>query len=240
MALAAQADAERNPAWSAKLVFLHAFPLDSRMWEEQQTVLPGRIETPDLYTRGDTLEQWAEDILDSVGDGPLIVVGSSMGGSCALELAQLAPDRVAALVLVGTKAGHHPDPAYRDACIARLEQGGADAIWDEIRNDLIGSQAPAAVVDRIRTLMRAQRTEDLIRGVRAFHGRQDLSQFAARWNKPLLVICGDKDRVVTVGKTAKFVASTRSGTLHVMRDCGHYMNMERPLTFNRIIRDFID
>ncbi len=225
---------------SVRLVFLHAFPLDSRMWDKQQLLLPGQIEAPDLYGRGDSLEEWAEDILDTLDDGPLIVVGCSMGGSCALEVAQMAPDRVAALVLVGTKAGHNPDPAYRDGFITRLKQGGAKTLWSEIQTDLIGSQAPRAVVDRIKPLMSAQRTEDLIRAVRAFHSRRDLSDFAVRWNKPLLVMCGDKDRVVTESKTAAFVASTQSGVMHVMRDCGHYMNMERPSEFNRIVADFVD
>jgi pimeloyl-ACP methyl ester carboxylesterase len=210
------------------------------MWDEQRLVLPGQVETPDLYARGDSLEEWAEDVLDTIGEGPLIVVGCSMGGSCALEVAQKAPDRVSALVLVGTKAGHNPDPAYRDGFITRLEQGGAKALWSEIQTDLIGSQAPRAVVDRIRTLMLAQRTEDLIRAVRAFHSRRDLSEFAARWSKPLLVMCGDKDRVVTEHKTTAFVSGTKSGVMHVMRDCGHYMNMERPSEFNRIIADFVD
>jgi pimeloyl-ACP methyl ester carboxylesterase len=210
------------------------------MWDEQQMVLPGQIEAPDLYSRGDSLEEWAEDVLDTVNNGPLIVVGCSMGGSCALEVAQMAPDRVSALVLVGTKAGHNPDPAYRDGFITRLQQGGANALWSEIQTDLIGSQAPRSVVDRIRRLMLAQHTEDLIRAVRAFHSRRDLSEFAARWNKPLLVMCGDKDRVVTEKKTAAFVAGTQSGAMHVMRDCGHYMNMERPSEFNRIIADIVN
>jgi pimeloyl-ACP methyl ester carboxylesterase len=39
----------------------------------------------------------------------LIVVGCSVGGSCALELAVAAPDRIAALVLIGTKAERRPD-----------------------------------------------------------------------------------------------------------------------------------
>lgn len=53
-------------------------------------------------------------------------------------------------------------------------------------------------------------------------------------------MCGDKDRLVTESKTATLVAGTKSGVAHVMRDCGHYMNMERPSEFNRIIADFVD
>ena len=48
-----------------------------------------------------TLELWLEEVLaavDQLTDGPLIVVGSSMGGWIALHLALLRPEQVKALV----------------------------------------------------------------------------------------------------------------------------------------------
>jgi hypothetical protein len=42
------------------------------------------------------------------------------------------------VISLGTKAARHPDPAYRDGVIARLQQGGADALWAGIRSDLNG------------------------------------------------------------------------------------------------------
>ena len=51
--------------------------------------------------RDGTLEAWLEEalaVVDQLTDGPLILVGSSMGGWIALHLALLRPERVQALV----------------------------------------------------------------------------------------------------------------------------------------------
>jgi len=48
-----------------------------------------------------TLESWLDEalaVVDKLSDGPLIVIGSSMGGWIALHLAQRRPQRVKALV----------------------------------------------------------------------------------------------------------------------------------------------
>ncbi|MBW8741134.1 MAG: alpha/beta fold hydrolase, partial [Acidobacteria bacterium] len=82
------------------VVFLHAFPLDERMWEPQLDVVPDAV-TPRLYGRGRTMDAWAESIAGEV-DGELVLVGASMGGYCALALARRAPDRVRALLLAGS------------------------------------------------------------------------------------------------------------------------------------------
>ncbi len=68
------------------------------------------VVAPTLYPLGDSVEAWAAAVLELAGGGPLVVVGSSIGGSCAIEVARIAPDRVRALVLADTKAGHRPEP----------------------------------------------------------------------------------------------------------------------------------
>src|SRR5688572_18383674 len=94
-----------------ELLFLHALPFDGTMWASQAQLLPGSTYAPTLYRWGDSIEAWAAAALKLVKGDRLVVIGCSVGGSCALELAAVAPDRVAALVLIGTKAGHRRDPA---------------------------------------------------------------------------------------------------------------------------------
>jgi pimeloyl-ACP methyl ester carboxylesterase len=77
---------------------------------------------------GTTLEQWAQGVLALVRNEPL-VVGCSVGGSCALEVARAAPDQVRGIVLVGAKAGVRPDPAFRDKTIRLLTDHGIEAAW---------------------------------------------------------------------------------------------------------------
>ena len=59
------------------------------------------------------------------------------------------------------------------------------------------------------------------------------------WEKPLLVICGDRDRIISERKAYALARSAPDGRLHVMRGCGHYMNMEGPAEFNRVVGDFV-
>ena len=223
-----------------RLILIHAFPLDDRMWSGQLGMASGEIETPTLYRLGDNLESWTDGVLKSIDDDdPLVVVGSSMGGSCALEMARQAPDRIAALVLVGTKAGHRPEPDLRDGIIDSLRNGGINSFWSWMKSELIGAQAEDRVIDRIKEIMLDQHNDDLIRAVRVFHGRPDLSDVVRLWEKPLLVICGDCDRTVSERKAVALAANAPLGQMHVMRGCGHYMNMERPAEFNRVVSEFV-
>jgi hypothetical protein len=69
-----------------ELLFLHALPLDGSMWDNQRSNLSNVSYAPDLYVLGDTVGDWAREALISVRGNRLIVVGCSVGGSCALEV----------------------------------------------------------------------------------------------------------------------------------------------------------
>ena len=129
----------------SRVVLLHALPFDGSMWAG----FDGRLDAetlivPSLYRLGDSLEEWAVGVLDLAGDGPLVVAGSSVGGSCALAVARLAPDRVAAVVLIGAKASHRPEPRLRDAAVRALTDGGVETAWSTYWEPLFGARADRA------------------------------------------------------------------------------------------------
>ena len=97
-----------------RVLLLHAYPYDASMWDGQLSALDSyETRAPRLYDLpGETVEAWAEALLPELGDRAA-VVGASMGGYVALTLARLAPERIAALVLVGAKAT--PDTPERRA-----------------------------------------------------------------------------------------------------------------------------
>ena len=91
-----------------QLLLLHAFPLDSRMWDLQRRALEEAgydVVAPDLPGAGAEigLETWAKRVLAEV-DGAFIPVGISMGGYLAFELWRRGSRRISALVLVDTRA----------------------------------------------------------------------------------------------------------------------------------------
>src|ERR671932_906990 len=101
-----------------RVLFLHALPLDERMWEPQRGAFPDAV-TPRLYGRGPSMEGWARGILDEV-EGDFAVVGASMGGYCALEVVRQAPERVRGLVLDGSRVDAD-SPERRGGGVRTLE-----------------------------------------------------------------------------------------------------------------------
>jgi pimeloyl-ACP methyl ester carboxylesterase len=82
-----------------------------------------------------TLERWlaeAVGVLDRLTDGPVILVGSSMGGWIALHLALLRPDRVRALVGIAA-APDFTDWGFADADAAE-RNGLARGFWESGQN----------------------------------------------------------------------------------------------------------
>jgi pimeloyl-[acyl-carrier protein] methyl ester esterase len=222
-----------------ELLFLHALPFDGSMWSGQMSLLPGATEAPPLYRFGDSVEAWAARALSLVKDDRLIVVGCSVGGSCALEVAVQAPARVAALVLIGTKARHAPDPAFHAAALRTIEAKGLEEAWTLYWAPLFSRSADRAVVEEGKRMLLRQSPADVARGVTAFHSRPSRDRLLSTFPLPVIVVTGADD--VTPGTTvsrAQAEAAPR-GRLHVVPDCGHYVPLERPAALNSILREVI-
>lgn len=209
------------------------------MWSAQTALFPGRVHAPTLCTLGDTLEGWAESTLKAVTADRLVVVGCSVGGSCALEVAALAPDRVAALVLIGTKARHRPDPAQRDAALEILRRDGPERTWTEFWAPLFSPDTDRAVVSAARDMMLSQPIEDIERGVRVFHSRQSRDDVLASFQGPLAVVTGACDVAPGADVSAAQARLASQGVLHVVPRCGHYVPLERPEALNTILREVV-
>jgi pimeloyl-ACP methyl ester carboxylesterase len=222
-----------------QLLFLHALPLDGSMWAGQMGLLPGAAYAPTLYGLGDSVEAWASAVLGQATGERLIVVGCSVGGSCALEVAAIAPDRVAALVLIGTKARHRPDPDLRDRAIALIDQKGMDEAYRALWEPLLSPQAPASAKDAVRRIALRQSPLEVARGVAAFHGRQSRDRTLSAFQGPIAVVSGADDSAPGPQRSAEQAAAAPDATLHIVPDCGHYVPLERPDAINAILRRLI-
>ena len=209
------------------------------MWEGQLSILPESTLSPTLYPLGESMQAWARRVLEVASEDPLVVVGCSMGGSCALEMARQAPARIAALVLVGANASHRPEPSVRDRYIASMRDGGIGAVWPELESHVFGPTADPAVVKRAMALAMRQDVEDVILATRVFHSRPDAVDVVANWEKPLTVIVGDCDGFVSVEKSRRLATTAPQGELHILPKCGHFVNLERPTEFNRIVGEVV-
>lgn len=223
----------------AALLLLHALPLDGGMWAEQMDLLPGATLAPDLYRLGDGVADWAAALLRSIETEHLIVVGCSVGGSCALEMAAAAPDRIAALVLVGTKAGHRPDPALERSVLELIEERGLEAAWDAVWAPMLSSSAEARVAADARHIALRQSPADVSRGVAAFHARRSRAELLAEVDCPVIFVSGSEDRAPGPAASAAQAKLAWRGRVEVIPRCGHYVPLERPDELNDLLREVI-
>jgi pimeloyl-ACP methyl ester carboxylesterase len=203
-----------------KVLLLHAWPLDERMWEPQVALLgEAGFETvaPRLYGRGSSVDRWAAQLLGEI-DGPFVAVGASMGGYTGLALARRSPERVPGLALVGSPAGEDSPErhAFRDELIHELRTTGVPSDLD-------------TEVD----------AEDLAVAQEAIRDRADSRGVVASFGGPLLVCVGDTDDVLSVDEARSIAKEALLGSLQVFPGAGHLVSVEQPSAFSDVLLDFL-
>jgi 2-succinyl-6-hydroxy-2,4-cyclohexadiene-1-carboxylate synthase len=204
---------------------------------------------PDRYR----VERCVADVLavaDHLDLARFALVGYSMGGRVALNLAVSAPERLRALVLESASPGIE-SAAERQARVesdARLadvlEREGIEAFvdrWEKV--PLFASQArmPSAARDRLRRQRLGNNPRGLANSLRGLGaGVPDpLISRLGEISVPTLLIAGELD---TKYRALGQLMSERmpSATLAVVPDTGHAIHFEQPTAFAQLISRFLD
>ena len=215
-----------------RLVYLHAFPFDERMWGRRYGTAPM------LYRLGVTTDEWAQRIAAEV-DEPIVAVGASMGGYCAQRL--LAHAEVQALVLVGSRAdADTPERKQaRDDTIQLLDDQGVEALWEKQRPALFPEDADEDVVARARALALAQDPAELAVGVAAMRDRPDSTDLVRETDAKVLVARGEHDPFLSAEEAETLAGAAPNGSLHTFAGCGHLPSFEQPDEFDRVLEEFL-
>jgi pimeloyl-ACP methyl ester carboxylesterase len=209
-----------------RVVLIHAFPLDDRMWDSQIEALDDEdVYVPYLYgLGGNSVDGWAEHVLERT-EGELLVVGASLGGYVALAMARTAPDRVKSLLLAGARAKADPPErrAAREEMIRVVQADGIEG-WNR-------EFAPPGPEDRT--------TDELVRGIEALRDRRDATDVVAAFAGPLTVVVGDQDALLPVEEARQIAESAPDSRLEVVEGAGHVVNVDAPERFNEIVSELL-
>ncbi|MFD4251377.1 alpha/beta fold hydrolase [Amycolatopsis thermoflava] len=246
------------------VLFLHEYAGDHRSWSRQVADLqddhrcityaargyppsdvPG---SPSAYSWQRAVDD-ALTVLDALGVEAAHVVGLSMGGYTAVQLALRHPGRVRSVMAVSVGSGS--DPATRPAYLAetrivaeQLRSRGAGFVGRKFaegpsRVQLKHHNEPAwhEFVEQFAE----HSVEGLALTVLEIQGRRpslhDLAGEFRRFPVPLLVVNGDEDEAcLSTGLMLKRTAPA-CGML-VLPNSGHVPNLENPQQFNDIARGF--
>jgi pimeloyl-ACP methyl ester carboxylesterase len=182
-------------------------------------------------TDGFRIERFADqlgDELDRLGASAAVLFGYSMGGYVALHLAASRPERVAAVITLGTKLAWSPEVAARE--VARLDPAVLRAKVPRFADALAARHAGAggweAVLARTAALLTTL-------GARPLLTTDVLATIAC----PVRVLVGDRDATLPVAECVDAVRALPRGELAVLPGTPHPLEQ---VDAQRLAREIVE
>ena len=215
-----------------------------------------RVLAPDIVGFGATqrpddvvysLRTWTDQIwsfLDALGIEKAAIVGNSLGGRIALQMATDCPDRITKMVLMGAPG---VGMTLTDGLAAlRAYEPSHDAMRDLLRNYF--AVDPAMITDELVAIRyEASIADGAYEAYRAmfFNPRHTGSQLGITEDEvraiatPALLVQGREDRVVPMQVSVTMLGLLPNADLHVFSACGHWTQIERADEFSALVADYL-
>jgi len=246
---------EYNQESARAVLLLHGMGATGASWAFQ---IPAFIEAgfrviaPDIcgfglspYSGGrlsiSTLSADMDSLLKSLGVSPAHVVGLSMGGAIALQLALDAPDQVMSLVLVSTFASLRPRNqrmwlyyVFRYLLLYTL---GLPAQAHTVARRIFPRPDQSAFRDQFLQQINQADPKGYRASMRALAGFNVTGRLA-EINIPTLVISGENDTTVTLESQRILSKNIPNATHIIISKGGHAITVEQPDIFNEAIIGF--
>ncbi len=223
------------------VVFLHGAGGSSRLFGNQFQAFRDLTACyfPDLPGHGESLHPigvpsialYAEAVADFINHlpAPAVLVGHSMGGAVALELALTNPGLVQGLVLAGTGCRL----PVTGKILEGLETDYA-ATFDTIVRYCFSKSVDPDLLAHARAEIRKTDPEIVRADFHACHAF-DCCGRVGEITLPTLIICGSKDMMTPLSFSQQLHSSIRDSTMEIVPGGSHMLMLEQPETFNRYL-----
>lgn len=231
------------------LLLLPGLMCDAAFWTPLVPVLPHGVPAQVVdYGDANTLTAMAETAL-AMAPARFVLAGHSMGGRVALEVARLAPGRVAKLILMDT--GYLPlaagtagdmERAGRMALLAVAQTQGVRAMCSEWVRGMVHPDRlhDADLMQAIIDMFDRKTPDRFARQLNALLTRPDASPVLASLAMPTLLMCGRQDAWANVAQHEAMLAFAERARMAVIEEAGHMVLMERPHETSQAITQFLN
>jgi 3-oxoadipate enol-lactonase len=253
--------AYRDEGAGRPIVFLHAFPLNQTMWDEQVAAFASTYRVITLDWRGfgesqlgngvSTMEDFADDLaglFHRLSIEKAIICGLSMGGYAAFAFHRKYSEKISALILADTRATPDSEEGkrgrYEMAELARTKGAPAltEVLIDKMLPRLLGEtiqRTKPAVVERVKAMIESGQPEGIAQALLAMAARPDSTGLLPQIGCPTLIIVGNEDKLTPPSESEKMGQAISDSTLAIIDDAGHLPNIEQPESFNSVISRFL-
>ena len=266
------------------LVFVHGYTQEMAVWHYQRKALaadlPGRLVFYDQRSHGrsgrgaaerSTIDQLGRDLgrlLDEVSpDGPVVLVGHSMGGMTVMSLADARPElfgeRVVGVALIGTSAGKLAQVTFglpklvlpvtrrvlplltrgmrrRPTPFERGRRVGTDLAFVLTRRGGFGSgEVSPSVVELVERMAARTPVDVIAEFYDSFMSHDKLAALHVLRAVEVLVLVGAEDLLTPVDHSRAIAQALPHGRLVVVEDAGHMVALERPELVTAQLRSLV-
>lgn len=215
-----------------------------------------RVLAPDIVGFGATkrpddivysLRTWTDHVwafLDAHDIEKAAIVGNSLGGRIALQMATDRPDRITRMVLMGAPGVGMT--LTEGLAALRAYQPSHDAMRDLLRNyfavdptmitdDLVAIRYEASVADGAYEEYRAMFFDPRHAGSELGITEEEVRAI----DTPTLLVHGREDKVVPMQVSVTMLGLLPNADLHVFSKCGHWTQIERADEFSALVADYL-
>ena len=220
------------------VIFLPGSLCDERVFADQLREIDQPCEVADL-TLDDSIAAMAIRVLRAAPPR-FALVGLSMGGIVASEIARVAPERVLAMALLDTNLGVADDLQLRTRrrWASDVRSGRFAQVVEELVPALtISPEAHGPLIVEMATPVGPA---GFLRQNEALIHRRDQLSVISRFQGPILIACGSHDRLCSPRVHADLAARFAHARLLVVEQAGHLSSIDQPVALTSGLTDWLD
>ncbi len=247
-----EGDKEKTP-----VLFVHGFPFDHHMWENQISKLSSEYLciSYDIRGLGDsdpgdgqyTIEAFVDDleiVMNEMNISKPVLCGFSMGGYISLRAVERMESKFAGLILCDTKSSPDTNEGKigRAQGIKKINTEGAAAY---VQNFIPNCFCEYSLENKKELVQECITRSEFfspggIKGcLLAMAGRTDTTEYLSSIGFPVLVLCGEEDNLTTPDVMMGMSDKIQNSEFFTISKAGHLSPLENPAEVNKHISVFL-